>query len=150
MFVPLSPRGAKARRGTSMRREKGCAEYSNRWDESSVLVRYALLFSCDVPFSLILYCSCFPLSSIYICPTFSIFYVTFSSLLICQFRFYFSLFLRPCFCVCLLLPLSLLFPLCLVLDMLPKTTSTPCFPLLTLECKRQRGRERAAKIDSLQ
>lgn len=31
----------------------------------------------------------------------------------------------------------LLFPLCLVLDMLPKTTSTLCFPLLTLERKRQ-------------
>lgn len=54
------------------------------------------------------------------------------------------------FCVCLLLPLSLLFPLCLVLDMLPKTTSTLCFPLLTLECKRQREEEKELqKIDSL-
>lgn len=39
--------------------------------------------------------------------------------------------------------LSLPFPLCLVLDMLPKTTSTLCFPLLTLQCKKQW--ERAAK-----
>ena len=47
------------------------------------------------------------------------------------------------------LPLSLLFPLCLVLDMLPKTTSTLCFPLLTLECKRQREEEKELqKIDS--
>lgn len=44
-------------------------------------------------------------------------------------------------CISLSLPHSLslsLSPLCLVLDMLPKTTSTPCFTLLTLECKRQR------------
>lgn len=44
VFVPPSPRGVKARRGTSRRREKGCVECSNRWDESSVLVRYALSF----------------------------------------------------------------------------------------------------------
>lgn len=150
-LFPLSPRGAKARRATSTRREKGCAECSNRWDESSVLVRYVLplsscvLLSFPFPHSVLLLLSCvlhFHLSN---------FHVTFSSPLICQFRFCFSLFLRLLFfCVCLPLPLSLLFPLCLVLDMLPKTTSTLCFPLLTLECKRQREEEKELqKIDSL-
>lgn len=43
---PLSPRGVKARRAMSTEREKGCDECSNRWDESSVLVRYVLLLSC--------------------------------------------------------------------------------------------------------
>lgn len=50
-LFPPSPRGAKARRATSTRREKGCAECSNRWDESSVLVRYVLPLSSCVPFS---------------------------------------------------------------------------------------------------
>lgn len=102
-FFPLSPRGAKARRATSTRREKGCAECSNRWDESSVLVRYALRLSSCVPLSfpisyfLLLLLSCvlhFHLSN------FSVFHVTFSSLLICQFWFCISLFLKL-FVLCL-------------------------------------------------
>lgn len=44
-YFLLSPQGAKTRPATRMRREKGCDECSNRWDESSVLVRYALLLS---------------------------------------------------------------------------------------------------------
>lgn len=60
---PLSPRGVKARRAMSMEREKGCDECSNRWDESSVLVRYVLLLSyCPFSFaffhSLLLLLSC--------------------------------------------------------------------------------------------
>lgn len=98
-LFPLSPREAKARRATSMRREKGCAGFSNRWDESSVLVRYALListvaFSFSFSQSLLLLLSCvlhFHLSN------YSVFHVTFSSLLKCQFRFCFSLFLRLVF-----------------------------------------------------
>lgn len=66
-LFPLSPQGVKARRATSMRRGKGCAECSNKWDESSVPVRYALLlFTWSFPLllSLILYYSCFPVSFI--------------------------------------------------------------------------------------
>lgn len=153
-LFPLSPRGAKARRATSTRREKGCAECSNRWDESSVLVRYALRLSSSVPFS-------FPSSHslpllLFLCPSFP--FVQ----LFCLSR---HIFLSPHLPVSILfhpfpqallfvsasfLPLSLLFPLCLVLDMLPKTTSTLCFPLLTLECKRQREEEKELqKIDSV-
>lgn len=142
-LFPLSPRGAKARRATSTRREKGCAECSNRWDESSVLVRYADPLSSYVPFSfpfshsLLLLCPSFPCVHL-LCLTCHIFLSPHLPV---------SIFVSPfssgsSFCVCLLLPLSLLFPLCLVLDMLPKTTSTLCFPLLTLECKRQRERKR--------
>ena len=47
-----SPRGAKARRGTSKRRETGCGECSNRWAESSVLVRYAHFIPALIPLSL--------------------------------------------------------------------------------------------------
>lgn len=139
---PFSPQGVKARRAMSMKREKGCDGCSNRWDESSVLVRYALLLSC---------CPClfcflsFFTTLAFLCPSsvlfnFSVFHVTFSSLLICQFRFCFSLFLRLFF-LCLppftSLP-TFSFTVCLVLEMLPKTTSTLCFLLLTLECKKQR------------
>lgn len=108
------------------------------------------LFSSRVPFSFTFSHSVLLLLSCFLRFHLSNFHVTFSSLLICQFQFCFSLFLRLLFfCVCLLLPLSLLFPLCLVLDMLPKTTSTLCFPLLTLECKRQREEEKELqKIDS--
>ena len=140
-LLPLSPQGAKARRATSMRREKGCAEFSNRWDESSVLVRYAFFLSFYTFlffFPLILF---FPFT--FLCPLFNlsnfpVFQATFSSLCKCQFRFRSSPFLRLLFFLCPPpLALSLLFPLCLVLDTLPKTTSTPCFPLLTLAFKRQ-------------
>lgn len=50
-LFPLSPQGAKARRATNTRSENGCSECSNRWDESSVLVRYVLLISSPVIFS---------------------------------------------------------------------------------------------------
>lgn len=95
-LFPLSPRGAKARRATSTRREKDCAECSNRWDESNVLVRYALPLSSCVPFSFPFSYSVLPLLSRVLhfhLSDFSVFHVTFSSLLICQFRFCFSLFL---------------------------------------------------------
>lgn len=105
----LSPRGAKARRATSTRREKGCAECSNRWDESSVLVRYAFSFSSRVPFSsfsLILYYSLSLVSFISICLTYLSNFPLSSSAsfdLVSPFSSGSSL------CACLLLPNPLLF-----------------------------------------
>lgn len=148
-LFPLSPRGTKARRATFTRREKGCAWFLNRWDESSVLVRYAApLSSVSLSLfpSLILYYSCFLMSFIFIYLTF-ITHFPHSSYASFSFDLRFPqapLFVSASFY------LSLLFPICLALDMLPKTTSTLCFPLLTLEWKGQREEEKELqKIDSM-
>lgn len=136
-LFPFSPRGAKARRATFTMREKGCAWFLNRWEESSVLPRYAVppsLLSLSPLHSLILYYSV--ASS---CPSFHLFdfHNKFSSLVICQFQFCFSIFLSPHpFHFCPVLALSLPFPVCVALDTLPRSTSTLCFPLLTLQCKK--------------
>lgn len=147
-FFPLSPRGAKARRGTSMRREKGCAECSNRWDESSVLVKYVPLLSSCVPFSHFSH-SLLPLLSCVIHFHLSNFFF-----LSCH------IFLSPH------LPVSILFlPLAQALFLcLPPFTSLPPFSFMpcswhvaqnhintllpithTRVQKTERGRERAAK-----
>lgn len=94
-LFPLSPRGAKARRATFTMREKGCVWFLNRWEESSVLPRYAVppsLLSLSPFHSLILYYSV-PSP----CPSFHLFdfHNTFPSLVICQFQFCFSIFLSP-------------------------------------------------------
>lgn len=144
---PLSPRGVKARRAMSMKRGKGCGECSNRWDESSVLVRYVLLLSyCNYLFCFLLFfvTLCFPVTFVCIVQLFC---------LSCHILFiphlpvsiFFSLFFRLLF-LCLPRFTSLptfSFTICLVLEMLPKTTSTLCFLLLALECKKQREEEKA-------
>lgn len=72
-LLPLSPQGVTTRRWTSRRREKYCAEYSNRWDESSVLARCARslwaflisfipFFTCPCLYSGIVTCICTILS----------------------------------------------------------------------------------------
>lgn len=113
-LIPLSPRGAKARRATSTRREKGCAECSNRWDESNVLVRYALALSSCVPFSHSL------LLLLFLCPAFPFVH------LLCLSRHIFLSTHLPVSILFLLFPQAPLF-LCL-----PPFTSPPSFFLYAL------------------
>lgn len=130
------PRGAKARQGTGRRRERGYAECSNRWDESSVPVRYALSRSYRATFS---FSTALPLLralQFFHSSYFAVFQFTRSPHLSASFVCLFPL--APLFLS--LPPFTSLPPFCLVFDMLPKTTSTLHFPLLTLECKMQRGR----------
>lgn len=99
-LFPPSPQGAKARRATSMKRENGCGECSNRWDESSVLVRYSLRYFIPWPFLFLafyytlLFPSCICHSHLcHFCHR-----TCHNSLNICQFGFGVFLFLRLLTC----------------------------------------------------
>lgn len=145
-LFPLSPRGAKARRATSTRREKGCAECSNRWDESSVLVRYALPLSSPVPISFS-FPHCFLVSFICICLTFPSPHLPVPILFLPRSSGSSIFFL---FGVCLLLPLShplfslLLYALFLTCCPKPHQHSASHYSHQSAKGS-ERGRERPAK-----
>lgn len=133
-LFPLSPQGAKARRAMNTRRESGCSECSNRWDESSVLVRYVLLISFPVIFSflsLILCYFCFLESFIPILLA-CFLHLPHVSVYICQFLIFFPFLADSNFMSTFYLSFN---TLSFVLDMLPKIPSTFCFHY-TLESKK--------------
>lgn len=157
VFVPPQPSGSEGQTGNEHEERERLRRVLKQMgrikcpSEVCTSSFYLVLSSFTVSHSILLLLSCVFHFMSHFCPSSSASF-DFISLLssgssFVPFSFYISLslsvalflsFSLSCYLSLSSFPVPSLFPLCLVLDMLPKITSTPCFALLTLECKRQR------------